>query len=216
MKHMSDTAFSKVIYDKSRIPEWTNEVGEAIAAVGGNLSDAVHVVGTGEMQDGYMALIESAIAVTKEMMGATDTALGSAQASNTSAILALQEASRTALLQVCSAYQQCIEELADIWADMLFAVCADKTLLPVPDGESRVGEVDFDLLRRGCLRARVEVGNLTQYSASGTQNILERLLDGGHITLRQYLEQLPEGVLPLRGKLLSECEEKEGEMSHGE
>ena len=103
MKHMTDTAFSKVIYDKSRIPEWTNEVGEAIAAVGGNLADAVQVVGTGSMQDGYMALIESAINVTKEMMGATDTVLGSAQASNTSAILALQEASRTALAQVCTA-----------------------------------------------------------------------------------------------------------------
>ena len=48
MKHMTDTAFSKVIYDKSKIPEWSNEVGEAIAAMGGgNISDAVSVVGTG-------------------------------------------------------------------------------------------------------------------------------------------------------------------------
>ncbi len=209
MKHMTDTAFSKVIYDKSRIPEWTNEVGEAIAAVGGNLADAVQVVGTGDMQDGYMTLIESAISMTKEMMGATDTALGTAQASNTSAILALQEASRTALRQVCSAYQQCIEELADVWADMLCAVCGDKALLPLSDGDAALGEIDFALLRRACLRARVEVGNLTQYSASGTQNILERLLDGGHITLRQYLEQLPEGVLPMRAKLMDEWQAKE-------
>ena len=60
MKHMSDTAFSKVIYDSSRIPEWTNEVGEAIAAMGGgNISDAVSVIGTGEMQDGFCELIDS-------------------------------------------------------------------------------------------------------------------------------------------------------------
>ena len=161
-----------------------------------------------------MTLIESAISVTKEMMGATDTALGSAQASNTSAILALQEASRTALRGVCGAYQQCIEELADVWADMLFAVCGDKALLPLLDGENRLGEIDLGLLRRGCLHARVEVGNLTQYSTSGTQNILERLLGGGHITLRQYLEQLPEGILPMRGRLMNECGEKED--GHGE
>jgi hypothetical protein len=210
MKHMTDTAFSKIIYDKSRIPEWTNEVGEAIAAVGGNLADAVQVVGTGEMQDGYMALIESAISATKEMMGATDTVLGSAQASNTSAILALQEASRTALQGVCGAYQQCIEELADIWADMLFAVCGDKAVLPLIDGGGVLSEVDLDLLRHCCLRARVEVGNLTQYSASGTQNVLEHLLDGGHITLHQYLEQLPEGVLPMRAVLMEQCQAKEG------
>ena len=42
MKHMTDTAFSKVIYDKSKIPEWSNEVGEAIGAVGGgNMAGAI-------------------------------------------------------------------------------------------------------------------------------------------------------------------------------
>lgn len=208
MKHMTDTAFSKVIYDKSRIPEWTNEVGEAIAAVGGNLGDAVQVVGTGQMQDGYMTLIDSAIAVTKEMMGATDTVLGSAQASNTSAILALQEASRTALQQACAAYQQCIEDVANIWADMMCAYGGDKALLPLLDqGQRAVGEIDLAVLRRGLLRARVEVGNLTQYSASGTQNTLQKLLDGGHITLRQYLEQLPTGILPMRGQLIAQLEQ---------
>ncbi|MBE6619850.1 MAG: hypothetical protein E7625_00600 [Ruminococcaceae bacterium] len=209
MKHMTDTAFSKVIYDKSRIPEWTNEVGEAIAAVGGNLADAVQVVGTGHMQDGYMALIESAISVTKELAGATDTALGSAQASNTSAILALQEASRTALLQVNTAYQQCLEDVADIWADMLCASCNGERLLPMlADGERRLSRIDFEALRQGILHAHVEIGNLTQYSASGTQNTLEKLLDGGHITLEQYLEQLPAGILPMRGLLLSQWKEQ--------
>lgn len=211
MKHMTDTAFSKVVYDKSRIPEWTNEVGEAIAAVGGNLADAVQVVGTGQMQDGYMALIDSAINVTKEMMGATDTVLGSAQASNTSAILALQEASRTALAQVCTAYQQCIEDMADIWADLLCATNSDVAWLPLEDGEGkRLEQIDFDLLRRCILRSRVEVGNLTQYSASGTQNTLQHLLDGGHITLKQYLEQLPAGILPMRGQLIAQLEANEG------
>ncbi len=212
MKHMTDTAFSKVIYDKSRIPEWTNEVGEAIAAVGGNLADAVQVVGTGTMQDGYMALIESAINVTKEMMGATDTVLGSAQASNTSAILALQEASRTALAQVCTAYQQCIEDMADIWADMLCATNPDHAWLPLEDAQGkRLEQIDFELLRQCLLRARVEVGNLTQYSASGTQNTLQQLLSGGHITLKQYLEQLPAGILPMRGQLIAQLDAAETE-----
>ena len=61
-----------MIYDKSRIPEWSNEVGEAIAAMGGgNLSDAVSVVGVGRMQEGYPELIENVIETTKSMMGAT-------------------------------------------------------------------------------------------------------------------------------------------------
>ena len=49
LKHMSNTAFSKVIYDKTRIPEWSNEVGEAIGAIGGgSMADAVSVVGVGK------------------------------------------------------------------------------------------------------------------------------------------------------------------------
>lgn len=207
MKHMTDTAFSKVVYDKSRIPEWTNEVGEAIAAVGGDLSGAVQVVGVGEMQSGYMDLIQNAISMTKEMAGATDTVLGSAQANNTSAILALQEASRTALQQVSAAYAQCLEDLADIWADMLCASYEGVHSLPyTEDGHRMVGAVDFDVLRAAVLRARVEIGNLTQYSASGTQNALDKLLEGGHITLKQYLEQLPAGILPMRGRLLLELD----------
>ena len=214
MKHMTDTAFSKVIYDKSRIPEWTNEVGEAIAAVGGSPADAVQVVGTGQLQDGYMALIENAIEMTKELSGATDTVLGSAQANNTSAILALQEASRTALHQVSASYIQCLEDVAAIWADMLCALWKGKHTVMGKDGAD--GEVDIELVRGCLLHARVEVGNLTQYSASGTQNTLDRLLDGGYITLKQYLEQLPEGILPLRGRLLGEIEESSENEEGGE
>ena len=74
MKHMTDTAFSKVVYDKSRIPEWSNEVGQAIAVHGGtNVADAVSVVGIGKLQKGYLELIEMAVAKTKELMGATET-----------------------------------------------------------------------------------------------------------------------------------------------
>ncbi|MBQ7320238.1 MAG: hypothetical protein IJW97_08715 [Clostridia bacterium] len=216
MKHMTDTAFSKVIYDKSRIPEWSGEVGQAVAAVGGNLSDAVQVVGTGQLQDGYMALIENAMAVTKEMMGATDTALGSAQAHNTSAILALQEASRTAVQQVSAAYLQCIEDVVSIWADMMCACYNDRRPLTIAAGAGKqAGFADFSLLRRAALCAKVEVGNISRYSASGTQSTLDRLLDGGHITLRQYLECLPAGILPMRAKLLEDiCASERGGQEH--
>jgi hypothetical protein len=160
-------------------------------------------------------LIENAVAMTKEMAGATDTVLGSAQANNTSAILALQEASRTSLRQVSSAYIQCLEDVAEIWADMLCAMHADGASLSLPDGEGGSLTVDLDALRGGLLHARVEVGNLTQYSTSATQNTLDRLLDGGHITLKQYLEQLPGGILPMRGRLLNEIEQSSKEERGG-
>lgn len=196
MKHMTDTAFSKVIYDKSKIPEWTNEVGEAIAAYGGgNIADSVSVLGVGEMQNGYMDLINSAVLLTKELMGATDSALGIVEANNTSAILALQETSRIPLAQIRSSYYRLIEELANVWADMMCAYYPSERLVPYfsKDGV-HAKSIDFQLLKNHILSAEVEVCEVSRYSATSVQNTLDKLLDGGYISAEQYVRRLPIGA----------------------
>ncbi len=208
MKHMTDTAFSKVIYDKSKIPEWSNEVGQAIAALGGgNISDAVSVVGTGEMQGGYMELIQSAIEMTKDMLGATESALGNMEASNTSAILALQETARIPLEQVRNAYYCCVEELANIWADMMCSYYPAERLIPYRDEDQiRVETVDFSELKKGYLNARVDVSQVSRYSAVSAQNLLDKLLADGHISPEAYIKRLPAGLLNDRMGLLKEVQ----------
>ena len=197
MKHMTDTAFSKVVYDKSRIPEWSNEVGQAIAAVGGgNISDAVSVLGVGEMQSGYLELLSGAVELTKELAGATESALGNMEASNTSAILALQETSRIPLEQVRSAYYQCIEDLANIWADMMCAYYPSERLVPCKSDDGvQLHAAGLELLKGGFLAAKVEVTEISRFSASGLQNLLDKLLDGGYIGIDDYLAQLPGSTL---------------------
>lgn len=204
MKHMRDTAFSKVVYDQSRIPEWSNEVGEALAAVGGgNISDAVCVVGTGKMAEGYQTFLDRVTDATKEMMGATDTVLGSAEASNTSAILALQEASRTSLGQVTSGYTRFLEELAEIWADLIRSAYPPERPIASRDG-TQARYADFSVLEGLTVRAVAEISGSGRYSASETLNILDKLLAGGYITPVQYLERLPAGLLAGRDTLLAE------------
>ncbi len=211
MKHMSDTAFSKVVYDKSRIPEWSNRVGEAIGALGGgNVADAVSVVGVGRMQEGYLELIDNVIENTKSLMGATDSALGDEEANNTSAILALQQVSRISLEEVRGEFCRCMEELALIWADMLSAYC---TPLPHLSELSNNGEMpewatDYTHLRGTSLEATVESGNADRYTPSATVTVLDRLLDRGQLALRDYLELLPRGVLTDREALLETITEK--------
>lgn len=212
MKHMTDTAFSKVVYDKSRIPEWSNEVGEAIAVVGAtNVSDAVSVVGVGKMQDNYLELIENAVSTTKELMGATETALGNTVPTNTSAILALKETSRMTLEQVSAAASKCIEEIANIWADMMLAYYANDRLVPyIGEDGTACDNVDFDALRGSLIRAKVEVGEATSYSASTAVSILDKLLDGGYISAKEYVEHLPSGFVLDRDILAKEGGENNG------
>jgi len=217
MKHMIDTAFSKIVYDKSRIPEWSNGVGEAIAAHGGgNMSDAVSVVGVGKMQEGYLDLINNAVSLTKELMGATESALGNMEAKNTSAILALQETSRIPTEQIRSAYYHCIEDLANIWADMMCAYYPSERLLPYMEQEGvRAGLVDFERMRQGILRACVEVAEIARYSAVGAQNMLDKLLDGGHITAEDYVRRLPAGLVSDRDALLRHIRAREEVKENG-
>ena len=208
MKHMTDTAFSKVIYDKSKIPEWSNEVGEAIAAVGGgNISDAVSVLGVGELQSGYMELIESAIELTEETMGATESALGNGQAINTSAILALQESSRIPLQQIRSAYYKCVEDLANIWADMMCAYYPTERLIPYDTSSGTLCEsVDFAQMKKGFLNARIVVAPISRYSAASAQDMLDMLLAKEYISPAAYVKRLPSGVISNRNALIEDIE----------
>ena len=211
MKHMTDSAFSKVIYDKSKIPEWSNEVGEAIAAMGGgNISDTVCVVGTGQMQSGYMDVVNSAVTLTKELMGATESALGNIEADNTSAILALQETSRITLDHIRRSFYQCIEDLGNIWADMMCAYYPSDRFVPCRAGdEVTTGSIDTELLRKSVLSARVDVAEVTRFSAVSAQNLLDKLLDGGHITPSEYVRRLPAGLLIDRQTLIDEIERRD-------
>jgi hypothetical protein len=205
MKHLSDTAFSKVIYDKTKIPEWSNEVGEAIATVGAtNVADAVTVLGVGELQKDYLDFLDNVISITKELSGATDTALGNVNPDNTSVILAIQEASKIPLKLVRAALYQCIEDLACIWADMTLSYYAAERLVPMmaENGALVAGKLDEHSIKPGSLRARVEVVDSSSYSASVTLSILDKLLAGGHITPAQYLKRIPAEYVSNREELL--------------
>ncbi len=211
MKHMSDTAFSKVIYDKSRIPEWSNEVGEAIAAMGGgNVADAVSIVGVGELQDGYLELISHVIENTKSMMGATEAALGDADANNTSALLTLQNASQIILQHTRANFYRCIGDLASIWADMLCTYCPRERMLAMlcEDGTTRSCAPDYALLKNELLYAAADAGNVGRYTPAATVAVLDKLLASGHLGIREYLELLPPGVIAARETLIQKISAK--------
>ena len=211
LKHMQNTAFSKVIYDKTRIPEWSNEVGEAIGAVGGgNMTDAVSVVGVGQMQDGYLDLISDVIDNTKSMMGATDSALGDKRAHNTSAILTLQSAASVSLEHVRVHFCRCIGELAAIWADMLCTYCPAQRMLAVleKNGDVSAQTFDYALLKNALISATAHAGSVDRYSPASTVSTLNKLLDSGHLSVVEYVELLPEGTLVNREALLAKIKEK--------
>ena len=53
------------------------------------------------------------------------------------------------------------------------------------------------------------MGEANSYSASTALSILDKLLDGGHISAKQYIEHLPEGFV-LDRDILAEGETEDG------
>ncbi|MBO4355966.1 MAG: hypothetical protein J5850_03850 [Clostridia bacterium] len=188
MKHMNDTAFSKVIYDKRLIPEWNSDVGQAIGVMsGGDVSGAVTTVGVGEMQDYYIDVIDRVISYTKEMIGATDTALGDVDPTNTSAIMALREIAEVPLENLRAGLYKAIGDTLI----NLASIVASTSLSGVGQGVV------------SALVPEVSTGSTRKYMPSVTVNTLNQLLSGGHITVSEYLERLPDGIIPDRNKLIN-------------
>nr|MBQ4320070.1 hypothetical protein [Clostridia bacterium] len=200
MKHMVDTAFSKVIYDRRLIPEWSNEVGQAIGVnAGGDVSNAVRTVGVGELTPNFTDILSQVISETKTLLGATETAIGESSLSNTSAIVALQEASEIPLDLVRHRLYRCVEDIANIWIDMIREFYHVGRLC-----DSLDEAYDTEALRAAMIHAHVDVGAASRYSQILRVSTLDRLLDKGHITFAQYLSRLPEGVISDRSGLLKE------------
>ena len=206
MKHMIDTAFSKIVYDKSLIPEWSNEVGEAIGVRGGgDVSKAVSAVGVGTMQPNFFNVVGNVDAMTKEALGATDAALGEVRPENTSAILALQEASSVPLELVRQNAYQGIEDLANIWADFMLAYYHDgRAVIFVGANGIEAQEIDFSQYADSLIHAKVDVGASTKYTEAALVQMLNNMLYGGFIDTVTYLKYIPSNVLPQKDSIIAD------------
>ncbi len=206
MKHMMDTAFSKVVYDSTIIDKWTNKVGEAIA-VNGNVESVAKVLPSGQMQSGMLDVLNMAIQNTKEFMGATDTALGDVNPTNTSAIMALQQASALPLENIKRQLYNFAEDLGEIWLDFIFAYYDDRRL--ISEDEDGFGSFPLSRFKDSLFDCRVDAGGASYWSEIASLNTLDSLLTSGNITLRQYLERIPENLIPKKAELLEEVRSNE-------
>lgn len=208
MKHLMDTAFSKVVYDSTLLDGWSDRVGEAIA-VNGPVENVAKVISPGAMQSGMLEVLSMAIADTKEFMGATDAALGNVAPNNTSAILALQNTSAVPLENVKRNMYQFIEDIGLIWLDFMFSYYDDKRLVATANGFESFALSKY---RDALFTCRVDVGASSYWSEISALNTLDSLLKLGKISTVQYLERIPEGIIPEKQKLIDELRANETAM----
>ncbi len=209
MKHMMDVSFSKVIYNANLIDEWTGEIGEAVA-VNGPVETAAVRMDPGAVQGGFLDVINMTISVTKELMGATDAALGNVTPDNTSAIIALQQSSTVPLEMQKKALFGAVERLGMIWLDFILHYYDPARVMMFREkGELLGGVIPTEELENILFSCSAQAGASSQWSEMAQVATLDKLLSSGVIRFSQYLERLPDGYIGKKEELLEEVRQEE-------
>lgn len=237
-RHQQLMGFPKYIYNADIISQWTNEVGQAIGVrglpPGQNIDQVAYVLQPADMSNQIMACIDKAVSYTKDCLGATDAQLGNVRPDNTSALMVLQSAAEIPLENTRANLYEWMEDVGAILLDMMGTYYGERPILRDRDMEEPVGKpgeppqidpftgtmstqkvtrrvvetFDFSQLNHLWLNVRVNVGATTYFSEIAMVQTLDNLRRDGVMDMIQYLERVPDRLIPQRDKLIDELKAK--------
>lgn len=215
------TAYPKVIYDRTRIKRWDSSVGVAIGVNGGDINSVAKNMEGATISPQIGEFIQMTISTTKDLMGATDAAMGSTRPDNTSAIIALQKAANVPMEMVKQDFYQAIEDMANVWVDLMRCYYGKRKveismpqdngrLLPFPDSMARQ-QVDFDFsyLETCPINIKLDVGGSAYWSEIAQLQTLDNLLMNKQIPVTEYIKRLPSGYINRQTELVQFLEDRE-------
>lgn len=199
---IKQVAFPKIVYDMTRFPNgWSNDVGKAIG-MRGNPNDAIAAAFRApDISAQVLQLLKQMMTDTAELMGASEAALGTVNPDNTSAIIAVQNATAAPLELTKMEFYRFTEDWARVFLDLMGAHYGVRTLvLPNEDGgEPEKCTFDFSALAGQDMRLQVDVGAASYWSETMQTMTNDHLLESGVISdPLVYLENVPD--YQVRGK----------------
>jgi hypothetical protein len=213
------TAFPKIVYDRTKIKNWDGSVGSAVG-VSGSVDGVATTLGGASVNPQIAQFMELCIAKTRSFLGASDVAMGDSRPDNTSAIIALQRAANTPMEMTKQNLFACVEEMGLIWMDMMAAKYGvrkvETTMMLDKPGEQPLGmavpaapfmvDFDFSALKNIRVAIKQDVGASSYWSEIANMQTLDNLLMNNKITLKQYLERIPNGYISKKQELINEIQ----------
>lgn len=209
-------------------------IGVRGLAPGQHLSDMAYTLQPADMSAQILMTIDKAIAYTKECLGATDAQMGNVRPDNTSALMVLQSSAAVPLENIRAGLYEWLEDIGAILLDMMGTYYGQRPIVrerrfvePVLDGESHVPLIDpvsgrmrtqevvrrvvepydFAPLKHLWLNVGVDVGATTYYSEIAMTQTLDNLRHDGILDAIQYLERVPDKLIPRKAELLQELKD---------
>lgn len=243
MRHLQLLGFPKTVFNQDLIGEWDNEIGQAIGvrnlAPGQRIGDVATNLQPADMSNQIIMAIDKAIAYTRECLGITDVQLGNVKPDNTSALMVMQSNAEVPLENVRAGMHEWLEDIGAILLDMMGTYYGERPLIrdrefdePVlgPDGKPKLDPMtgqmmmnrvtrrvlepfDFRQFKHLFMNVRADVGATTYFSEIAMVQTLDNLRRDGVLDMVQYLERIPDKLVPHRVELISELKAKAAQMS---
>ncbi|MBP3399868.1 MAG: hypothetical protein J6K75_08930, partial [Erysipelotrichaceae bacterium] len=181
---------------------------------------------TPDFSNQVLQFIDTTINYTKEMMGATDAALGNIKPDNTSAIIAVQQSTAVPLENQRLAYYDFLEETVRIYIDIMASdygsrVCqidssalySQEQIQALEQADKQLPQrvqqtISFDDLKLMNYELNVDIGASSYWSETIQTTQLDNLYSKGIITDPvAFLEAIPEKQLKGKQKLIESAKE---------
>ncbi len=230
MVYMTNMGFPRIFYDENKISKLTNSVASATKItnmdLAGKMMDAVKAP---DFSNQIIQLVDSTIAYTKDFMGASDAALGNvSNPNNTSAIVAVQQASSVPLEIQKLDYYQFVEDAVRVMIDIMANRYGERivrvsesqakelnllrldplTGMPVldqmgmPQYQTSL-PIDFSVLKTLTYDLNVDVGQASYWSEQTQVQTADALFDRKVITDPvMYLEMIPDKYIKNKAKIV--------------
>ncbi len=200
-------AFPRVFYNRNKLKGWTG--GIKPIAVTGDPNDVIYTDRHSISMSGQVSeYIDKFIGHTKELMGASDAALGNVSPENTSAIIAVQKATAIPLELVRQEYYRFTEDFVRCCIDIMSAYYGRRRMVLEEDGEYTERSVDFSIFDQSRMKLNIDIGAAAYWSEMTATTTLENLYKAGLIDAVEYLEGMPAGTIPNKARMIEQAKKK--------
>lgn len=214
---VQETAWPKIVAKEGALQQQiTNTPGEIIIDYNNQgLDGGIKYMQPGTISQFAPMVVDKIMDFTRTLTGASEVATGDpfTKDLNASAIIALQNAAKIPIDQIKRRFYRAMEDVGRVWEQFYKAKYVTTRNVTVEDDEGNKIPMKFNGsdYKDVPMKLKIDIGASSSFSESLMMQSLDRFLDKQYITFEDYLEYVPNNVVPFKDRLKKVIEQRKAE-----
>jgi hypothetical protein len=215
---VQDTAWPKILAKQGALQQQiTNTPGEIIIDYNNiQLGDGIKYMQPGNISQFAPLVVDKIMDFTRTLTGAGEVATGDpfTKDLNAAAIIAMQNAAKIPIEQIKKRYYRAMEDVGRIWEQFFKQKYVTTRMVTVEDDNGNPMPMSFNGSQYADvpMKLKIDIGASSSYSESLMMSSLDKFLDKQYITFPDYLEFVPQNVVPFKDRLKKIIEQRQQEQ----